>query len=213
MKSSKPEIRNYAPKFTIRNSQFHLGKFESRNSKFEIPKPPLLMRNSQFDILACRSPNSKFKIRNSKLFLTTLTYMLILFLLSSLPGAGEGGRVMDLVSPTIANIAHVPAYGLLALLWIVTLRGYGLAERQSMWVAFLVASGYGALTELHQFWVPGRFPSIKDVLSNASGSLLFVGLYWQARRRFRISDFGLRIYKTKGYGRTDPEVEIGNPKF
>jgi len=85
---------------------------------------------------------------------------------------------MDLMSPTVANIAHVPAYGLLALLWIVTLRDRGVTEHRSMYVAFLVASAYGALTELNQVWIPGRFASASDVMSNIVGSLIFVWLYW-----------------------------------
>ena len=120
---------------------------------------------------------------NSKLSLVVpLGYMFVLLILSSIPG-GENGHVMDLVSPTIANIAHVPAYGLLALLWILTLRDHGMTEQRSMCVAFLVALGYGALTELHQFLVPGRSPSILDVMFNGAGSLIFVWFYWWVNLR------------------------------
>ena len=122
--------------------------------------------------------NSQFAIRNSKFYLVTLSYMCILFILSSIPGAGENGHPMDLVSATVANMLHVPAYGLLALLWVFTIRDHGVSEHQSMCVAFLVASGYGVLTELHQVWVPGRYPSALDVMSNMAGSLLFIWLYW-----------------------------------
>jgi len=115
--------------------------------------------------------------QHSTALIVTLGYMCVLFILSSIPG-GENGHVKDLVSPTVANIAHVPAYGLLALLWIFTLRDHGVTEHRSMCVAFLVASGYGALTELHQIWIPGRFPSTLDVMSNIVGSLIFVWLYW-----------------------------------
>ncbi len=125
--------------------------------------------------------NSKFEIRNSKSYalslIVTLSYMYVLFMLSSIPG-GEHGHVMHLMSPTVANMLHVPAYGLLALLWIFTLRDRGMTEHRSMCLAFLVALGYGALTELYQFWVPGRSPSVLDVMSNIAGSLIFIWLYW-----------------------------------
>ncbi len=121
--------------------------------------------------------NSQFAIRNSKFYLVTLSYMYVLFLLSSIPG-GENGHMMELVSPTVANIAHVPAYGLLALLWIFTLRDHGITEQRSMYVAFLVASAYGALMEVNQVWIPGRFPSAPDVMFNVAGSLIFIWLYW-----------------------------------
>jgi len=111
--------------------------------------------------------------------------MYVLFILSSIPG-GENGHMMDLVSSRVANIAHVPAYVLLVLLWIVTLRDHGVTEQGSMWVAFLVASGYGALIELNQVWIPGRFASTLDVMSNIAGSLIFVWLYWWATRQLMV---------------------------
>ena len=111
--------------------------------------------------------------------------MCVLFIFSSIPG-GENGHLRDLISSTVANILHIPAYGLLALLWIFTLRDHGVTEHRSMCVAFLVASGYGALTELHQVWVPGRFPSASDVMFDVVGGLIFIWLYWWVSRKSRI---------------------------
>ncbi len=121
--------------------------------------------------------------QHSTALIVTLSYMCVLFILSSIPGGRENG---PLVSPTVADVLHVPAYGLLALLWIVTLRDRGVTEHQSMCVAFLVASAYGALTELNQVWVPGRYPSALDVMSNMAGSLIFIWLYWWATRELRV---------------------------
>ncbi len=118
----------------------------------------------------------------------TLSYMGVLFILSSIPGAGENGHLMDRVSSTVANMIHVPAYGLLALLWIFTLRDRGVTEHQSIWVAFVVASAYGALTELHQVWIPGRFPSAIDAMLNVAGSLIFIWLYWWVTRQEQLRD-------------------------
>ncbi len=129
--------------------------------------------------------NSQFAIRNSKFYLVTLSYMCVLFILSSIPGSGENGDLFGL-SARVANVLHVPAYGLLALLWIVTLRDRGLTEHRSIWVAFLVASAYGALTELNQVWIPGRFPSASDVMFNVAGSLIFIWLYWWVTRELRV---------------------------
>ncbi len=124
--------------------------------------------------------------------------MCVLFILSSIPGAGEGEnvRLVDLVSPTVGNMLHVPAYGLLALLWIFTLRDRGVAKHRSMCFAFLVASAYGALTELNQVWIPGRFPSAFDVTFNVAGVLIFIWLYWwvKLRRSFSLVE---RLLRTK----------------
>ncbi len=121
--------------------------------------------------------------------IVTLSYMCVLFILSSIPGAGEGenGHLMDQVSSTVANMLHVPAYGLLALLWIFTLRDHGVTEHRSMCVAFLVALGYGALTELRQVWIPGRVPSAGDVMFNVAGSMIFIWLYWRVKLRRSLS--------------------------
>ncbi len=120
----------------------------------------------------------------------TLGYMCVLFLLSSIPDSGENGDLFGL-SARVANVLHVPAYGLLALLWIFTLRDHGVTEQRSMYVAFLVASAYGALTELNQVWIPVRFPSASDVMSNIAGSLLFIWLYWWATRQLMAKSRGL----------------------
>jgi len=127
------------------------------------------IRNSQFEIL----PTGL-----SAPLVVTLSYMCVLFILSSIPG-GEYGQV----STRVANILHVLAYGLLALLVIFTLKDHGVTEHRSMCVAFLVALGYGALTELHQVWIPGRFPSAFDIMFNVAGSLIFIWLYWWVKLR------------------------------
>jgi len=167
MLNVKTQIRN--PNSEIRNAL-------PVNSKPEI-------RNSQFYLNSTLNPElSALSPRLSAPLVVTLSYMYVLFLLSSIPG-GENGHVMELVSPTVANIAHVPAYGLLALLWIFTLRDHGITEQRSMYVAFLVASAYGALMEVNQVWIPGRFPSAPDVMFNVAGSLIFIWLYWWATRQ------------------------------
>jgi len=85
----------------------------------------------------------------------------------------------------------VPAYGLLALLWIFTLRDHGITKHRSMYVAFLVASAYGALTELNQVWIPGRYPSAFDIMFNVAGGLIFIWLYWRVTREVMAKSRGL----------------------
>ncbi len=133
--------------------------------------------------------------QHSTALIVTLSYMFVLLILSSIPGAGENGNLLGL-STRVANMLHIPAYGLLALLWIFTLRDHGMTEHRSMCVAFLVASGYGALTELYQVWIPGRFPSASDVMFNVAGSLIFIWLYWwvKLRRSFSLVE---RVRRTK----------------
>ncbi len=107
--------------------------------------------------------------------------MAAIFILSSIPDTGDTGHVMALVSPTIQNILHLPAYGLLGLLWIFTLRTRGFPENRSVWLAILLSLAYGGLLEIYQIWVPGRFPSFLDFFVNVSGVLLFIWLYQQMK--------------------------------
>jgi len=102
-----------------------------------------------------------------------------IFLLSSIPDTGDTGHIINSVSPTIQNVLHIPVYGLLALLWILTLRAHGLPENRSVWAAILLSSAYGGLIEFYQTWVPGRFPSVMDFFVNVAGILLFVWVYQQ----------------------------------
>ena len=113
-----------------------------------------------------------------------LAYMGLIFILSSVPETTETepGRLLSPVAPGVQNLLHIPAYGLLALLWILTLGAYGVAERRGMYVSLVVAAGYGAVTELYQIWVPGRVASVWDVLFNLTGILLFIWLYHCAIR-------------------------------
>ncbi len=105
--------------------------------------------------------------------------MAVIFMLSSMPDTGDTGQGTAFVSSTIQNILHLPAYGLLGLLWILTLRTRGFPENRSIWLAILLSSTYGGLMEISQIWVPGRFPSFLDFCVNVAGILLFVWIYQQ----------------------------------
>jgi len=103
--------------------------------------------------------------------------MVGLFALSSIPDNGDGGFILGFVTPTIQNLLHIPVYGLLALLWIFTLRAYGSSERRSILLAILLSAAYGGILEFWQFWIPGRFASLMDFFLNVTGILLFTWIY------------------------------------
>ncbi|MGH2359565.1 MAG: VanZ family protein [bacterium] len=109
--------------------------------------------------------------------LSPLAYMALLFVLATLPGDASSGDLMSEVPTSLQNLAHVPAYGFLALLWITTLKNLGMPHQGSLVLATCLASTYGALTEFCQIWAPGRFPSLSDGLLDLVGSLLVVSMY------------------------------------
>ena len=80
------------------------------------------------------------------------------------------------------NLAHAPAYGLLALFLIPLVpRESGWARlslRDLAWILGL-GVGYGAIDEWHQAHVPGRHASVLDVATDAVGvaCVLWISVY------------------------------------
>jgi VanZ family protein len=81
------------------------------------------------------------------------------------------------------KVAHVGLYTVLGatLAWGET----RVARRLPLLLVFL-GVGYGVLDEWHQSFVPGRHPSMGDVLADAVGVILgfsILRLYLQAKRK------------------------------
>ena len=80
----------------------------------------------------------------------------------------------------VKKSAHGLGYGLLALTY-----WRGLGNRRNLhWAAWLMALAYSATDEFHQSFVPGRHPSVTDVLVfDNLGALLTVNLAAWVRNR------------------------------
>lgn len=133
-------------------------------------------------------------------------WMVLIFLLSGQPAddsaalSGAGLRIIEAVVDPLARTvgggglsaetlaalhrpfrkaAHLLAY--LTLGWL-TARATHTADRVARpgLVAWLIATGYAATDEVHQRFVPGRSAELTDVLLDATGALVGVGLYWLA---------------------------------
>ena len=101
-------------------------------------------------------------------------YMAALFAQSSIPDEGSelGQRVLGLIQPELHNLLHVPAYGMLTWLWWKAFATRGWKFGRSLMSAMSISIGYGALEEVHQYFVPGRSLSFTDLMLNALGALL-----------------------------------------
>ncbi len=117
----------------------------------------------------------------------TVGYMAMLLILSAIPDTSSPENHFMLLSPTIQNLAHVPAYGFLALLWIFNLRSSGTPRAQAVMAAMIIATVYGLLMELLQTTVPGRFPSLLDGLLNVAGIVIFTVGYLLVSSRASIT--------------------------
>ncbi len=97
----------------------------------------------------------------------------------------------------VQNLAHVPAYGFLAILWIFNLGGYGVARFQTVVMAGIIAFLYGVFMELVQTQVPGRYPSVLDCFLNVAGILIATSCYVLVSSQGSISWFRLASRRSK----------------
>jgi len=88
-----------------------------------------------------------------------------------------------LLTPTIQNALHIPAYAILVVLSLASLgvSRRGAAPKRIITIAALCCV-YGAFLEALQSLVPGRTPSWADIVWNTVGALLGAGL-WSLLRR------------------------------
>ena len=109
--------------------------------------------------------------------LVSVSYTAVLFVLSSAPDSKGSEDPNSLVSSQTQNLLHFPAYGILAVLCSITFSAFGFSRLSNVLASFVLASGFGAFTEVYQGWVPGRFPSFSDFVVDLAGILVFLGVY------------------------------------
>jgi VanZ family protein len=97
--------------------------------------------------------------------------MAALFTASSGPGVElPSGRGMD-------KLLHAGAFGVLAVItaWASTRGRLHAATRGVLLAAWLISTAYGALDEVHQYYVPGRQADPADLLADTIGALAAAG--------------------------------------
>ncbi|HJT22733.1 MAG TPA: VanZ family protein [Nitrospira sp.] len=105
-----------------------------------------------------------------------MTIVLILGCMSALwwgamivPGVGVSGHVLITMSPIFVDWAHAPGYGVLAWLLIRGLQRRLWPHLHAVIVGSVAAFVFGLWTEILQGSVPGRYPSLEDLIVNAAG--------------------------------------------
>jgi VanZ family protein len=112
---------------------------------------------------------------NYLLPLLPATYMACVFLLSSIPGNQPEtlvGTIYHWVAPGWQDLLHIPLYAGLTLCWIHLLARYRMTRRSKLLIAFLLATLWGILDEIHQTIVPGRYSSLMDIALNMIGAAM-----------------------------------------
>ena len=99
-------------------------------------------------------------------------YAAVIFYLSSLPGATYFPSFFS-----ADKIFHLGEYALLGYLVARALGNYGLTKKKLFIRALALCVLYGISDEVHQMFVPHRFPSVMDILADGLGSSLGIGIY------------------------------------
>ncbi len=104
----------------------------------------------------------------------------LIFFLSGVPDLGTGWGIWDFL---LRKAAHLAEYAVLALLLVRAFRRTRPAwvPREVLAWGLGLAVFYAVTDEFHQAFVPGRGPSVADVLLDALGA---AGACWAFRRKF-----------------------------
>lgn len=120
-----------------------------------------------------------FKKTGKKSILFPLLYMLLIFAFSSIPGddSTRFSSFFAQINPGLQNLMHIPLFAGLTILWIFTLLNYQMTWKRILIYSFLISWSYGLFDELHQFYVPGRYPGLIDVILNTLGIVIVLTIF------------------------------------
>ncbi|MCS7284071.1 MAG: VanZ family protein [Anaerolineae bacterium] len=100
-------------------------------------------------------------------WIPALFWMGLIFFLSAQPDLPHAPQPwLDIV---LKKTGHAVLYGILARLYLWALEGRPLSLSRPRLLALLLVLLYGASDEVHQAFVPGRTPSLWDVLIDGIG--------------------------------------------
>ena len=93
----------------------------------------------------------------------------VLFFASSVPGDELPSHMWD-------KLAHLLAYAVLGILFLLPLCGGRLLRIQGLTAAMavLLATLYGAFDEVHQAFTPDRSPDVRDLVADCLGAAVGV---------------------------------------
>jgi VanZ family protein len=115
-----------------------------------------------------------------------VAYMVAIFIFSSLPQeflTPEETFLRFSISSTIKHAAEYFILSLLLFLWLANTRVGRSSYSSAFILAVIISSVYGITDELHQAWVPTRYCTIPDMLSNFFGSVLIAPITYNLQKR------------------------------
>lgn len=121
------------------------------------------------------------KYKNS--ILIPILYMAFIFILSSIPATEDNKMAGVYIQPTLQNILHIPLFGLLAFLWMRFFSNKGFPLHKTLMFSLTIVILYAIFDELHQYFVPGRYASLGDLIFNIVGCVVFAFYYAKTTKR------------------------------
>ncbi len=112
-------------------------------------------------------------------------WSLLIFALSSVPG-NHYPQVDWIFADKLVHVGLYFWLGIFSWLYFEP-RGTGLLS------IFLIGIVFGISDEVHQRWVPKRSPSFSDVMADACGVALAIGVVYFGRRFFNNSERGSNL--------------------
>jgi len=126
--------------------------------------------------------------------LMSILMMVVLFISSSIPGTESGEASMAIaeyirdtfgiseetlgvLNFIVRKTAHFLAYFVLSFCVINSLKYFITNKKAMVITAWGIASLYGVIDEIHQYFVPGRVCALSDMLINSAGALVGVLLF------------------------------------
>ena len=97
--------------------------------------------------------------------LITVIIAITIFYISSLTFPAGGG------TGYLSYVYHFTAFSYLVLFLLISLTK-GNPTKNLMIIGIIIVITYGISDEIHQYFVPGRYPSFKDILINSLGILI-----------------------------------------
>ncbi len=111
-------------------------------------------------------------------------YTALVLASSLIPMEGRLGRFsMEVgLTPVVQNFLHVPMFMVLTILWLQLMNGASMGRTAKFLLVIGAAFAFGALNELIQIFIPGRYTGIVDLGLNLVGVIMGALVFVLAER-------------------------------
>lgn len=116
-------------------------------------------------------------------WLPVLLWALLMFIGSSIPGHQIPGPVS--IASGVLHVIEYAVFGFLIACSLIA-QNPAMPRRRMLTVSVIIAVLYSMTDEIHQAYVPGRQTDVLDVIVDAIGGLVGVGVWFVWKKRKNI---------------------------